>query len=693
MRPDQLPLLLVPGTPSVHPDGRHGVVALTRASFEADDYVGQLWRLDLVGAEPPRRLTRGHRDTAPQFSPDGRLLAFLRATPDARPQLFVAPASGGEAVRATDAKLGVGEFCWSPDSTKLAFVARVPDDGRYGTLDGVGAHAEDPRHLTGYQVQENGLGWTGDRRRQLFVVDAPDPAAEPPVTPVGRAARAAEGAAAPEPRLVPEARQLTQGDFDVSEPTFTAAGDAVLVTSARDEDADTHLRSAIHRVDVASGETTPVLNDPRLSFSGARPSGDGRWLFALGVDLGEDGRDFVAKNAAVYVADADRILRRDDPEDDDADDHAVGGVRRLTDPEDVEPDGPLAASGDDAVLVSRNVRGTNVLLRVDAGGGVVTLSPGSTSVRSYAAVPGGSDVLAIVADAGTPGEAALLSPGRQRRLTHWAASLREATTIVVPRELTATSPDGHPVHGWALVPEGEGPHPVLLCIHGGPYSSYGPAFFDEFQVYAEAGYAVVACNPRGSAGYGQAHGAAIRHDFGNLDAADVLAFLDHATATVEGLDAARVGIMGGSYGGYLTAWIIAHDHRWAGAIVERGFLDPASFLGSSDIGWFFMSAYNGPDLAEQNRQSPTLLAHEVRTPTLVLHSELDLRCPLAQALRYYTALKQAGVPAELLVFPGENHELSRSGTPWHRRQRFDAVLDWWRRWLPVSGEGGGPGQG
>ena len=141
--------------------------------------------------------------------------------------------------------------------------------------------------------------------------------------------------------------------------------------------------------------------------------------------------------------------------------------------------------------------------------------------------------------------------------------------------------------------------------------------------------------------------------------------------------------MRGSYGGYLTAWTIAHDHRFAGAIVERGFLDPASFLGASDIGWFFMPAYNGTDRAEQDRQSPTLLADQVTTPTFVVHSELDLRCPLGQALRYYTALKAAGVDTELLVFPGENHELSRSGTPWHRRQRFEAILDWWGRHLPV----------
>jgi dipeptidyl aminopeptidase/acylaminoacyl peptidase len=190
---------------------------------------------------------------------------------------------------------------------------------------------------------------------------------------------------------------------------------------------------------------------------------------------------------------------------------------------------------------------------------------------------------------------------------------------------------------------------------------------------------VVQCNPRGSAGYGRAHGLAIRHAMGTVDMADVLAFLDGAVAAFPQLDGARVGIMGGSYGGYLTAWTIAHDHRWAGAIVERGYLDPVNFVGTSDIGWFFSEAYTGSDAERIAAQSPMAHVGAVRTPTLVIHSEQDLRCPLEQAQRYFAALRRGGVEAEMLVFPGENHELSRSGSPWHRRQRFEAILHWWGR--------------
>jgi dipeptidyl aminopeptidase/acylaminoacyl peptidase len=184
---------------------------------------------------------------------------------------------------------------------------------------------------------------------------------------------------------------------------------------------------------------------------------------------------------------------------------------------------------------------------------------------------------------------------------------------------------------------------VLLNIHGGPFAQYTVALFDEAQVYAEAGYAVVMCNPRGSAGYGQAHGRSIKERMGTVDMQDVLAFLDGAVEKFSSLDQDAVGIMGGSYGGYLTAWTISQDHRFKAAIVERGFLDPVSFTGSSDIGWFFGGEYNGRSEELVAAQSPMAAIAAVRTPTLVIHSEDDLRCPVEQGQRYFTMLKQQGV--------------------------------------------------
>ncbi|MGM0386703.1 MAG: alpha/beta hydrolase family protein, partial [Actinomycetota bacterium] len=342
---------------------------------------------------------------------------------------------------------------------------------------------------------------------------------------------------------------------------------------------------------------------------------------------------------------------------------------------------PLVPFGRSGVLGVASVRGAGVLFEIEPDVGPRVLLGGHLVVTG-AAEAGGTVVVAYT-DPTTPGEVGAVVDGEVRALTDFAAPLRRATVTAPQREFTATASDGYPVHGWVYLPEGDGPHPVLLNIHGGPYAQYGWGWFDEAQVYAAAGYAVVQCNPRGSAGYGREHGLAIRHAMGTADRTDVLAFLDGAVAEF-GLDGARVGILGGSYGGYLTAWTIAHDHRFAAAIVERGYLDPVNFVGTSDIGWFFSDAYTGSDPERIAAQSPMAHVGAVRTPTLVLHSEQDLRCPLEQAQRYFAALLRGGVEAEMLVFPGENHELSRSGSPWHRKQRFDAILEWWGRHLPVG---------
>ena len=658
MQPENLDRLLSVSRPAVHPDG-WAVVSAVRPDFAADAYVGQLWRVPLEGGVP-HRITRGFRDTAPRLSPDGLLIGFLRATPDGPPQLAIVRAAGGEPMVITDRKLGVAEFAFTPDSGRIVFIAAVPGDGRYGTLDGVAAAAEDPRHITTLAFQLNGRGYTADQRTHVFVVDLPDPGDEPPVRPVGRAVR--KDAEAP---LVPAARQLTEGDFDHSEPVVT--GDSVIVVSARHEGRDADLRADLYRIDLETGAAT-LLTDPELIGTNLGAGSpvvlwDDLWFRA--ADLGPTGRDRVATNAAVWRMPA-----------------AGGTAVRLTEPAGFDFTHLEADPTDGVVLGILAERGTGVPVRFTPDGSWTRLSlPSGASVAELAGA--GGYAVASVTTPSSPGEVVVVGT-EPRRLTDFAARLHEVAMPLPARELIATSSDGAEVHGWVVVPEGEGPHPVLLNIHGGPFAAYGPSFFDEAQVYAAAGYAVVMCNPRGSSSYGEAHGAAIRGAFGDRDMADVLAFLDHALATVPGLDATRAGVMGGSYGGYLTAWIIAHEHRFAAAIVERGYLDPRSFVGASDIGWFFPHNHNTADSAVMDAQSPTLLAGQVTTPTLVLHSEQDLRCPLTQALRYSTELKLAGVETELLVFPGENHELSRSGRPWHRRQRFDAILEWWGRHLPVD---------
>ncbi|MCU1574369.1 MAG: peptidase [Micrococcaceae bacterium] len=672
MKIEHLPLLQSVSAPTLHPDGTRVVAAVTRPDLTADAYVGQLWEVPVEGGTL-RRLTRGFRDTAPQYSHNGELLAFLRAGPDGPAQLFFVEAGGGEPRQLTDAKLGVQSFDWSPDSQRIVYAARVPEEGRYGTVDGVPAGAEDARVITGYQFRMNGVGYTADKRLQLFVLEVPPVDAEPPVAPRGRARKALP---ADEPfSAVPPSRQLTDADADHTAPRFAPDGSTILFTAALHDGAEADLVSDVYLVPVDGGTPERLTNQGVPEYVGAAAatySADGRWLFHLASDLGTSGRDFVGRHTSLFVAEAAN----------------PANVRRLTDPASIdltENGDRLVTVGPDAVLVLDRSRGGVRLLRISADGQTQVLVDGPRLVLGVDAV--GETVAVSYTDGNTVGDLAVVAQGSDtslRPLTDFSAAFRNEAGVVPLHEVSYQAPDGYPVHGWLLLPEGPGPHPVLLNIHGGPFAQYGWGLFDEAQVYAAAGYAVLMCNPRGAAGYGLEHGKAIKEAMGTVDLDDVLAFLDGALAEHGELDNERLGVMGGSYGGYLTAWTIAHDHRFTAAIVERGYLDPVSFVGSSDIGWFFSNEYTGEDPDAIRAQSPMAVVDQVQTPTLVLHSEDDLRCPVEQAHRYYTALKMGGVPTELVVFPGENHELSRSGTPHHRKQRFEHILNWWSRYLPTE---------
>ena len=666
MRPTDIETLVQVGRPTIAPDGAFAIFATSRPSIEANRALSRLWRVDLP-AGSPRPLTRGSGDRAPQLSPSGDVVGFLRPDTDGRTQLFVVEASGGEPVQVTDRALGVMSFAWAPDGGSLVFVSPVGERGRYGDVDGLGPDAESPRRITGIRWHANGAGYIVDRPTHLFVVDTPDLDAEPLVSPAP--AVRPEGAPAPTVRVVPnEARALTSGELSYGSPVFAADGHGLFALVSEIERDRADLRSRVVEVSLdaaGASERVVVDRDANLTVDDliVTTAGD---LALLASSVGDSGTDFVAACIGLHV-------RRD------------GAWIPLTDPETIDlgdPGSHVTALADGSFLAQSRTRGRVQLIRVAADGTIEVLRD-DVEVTGHAATRDGATIVAAVADVTSFGELELVrfsGEGVGRRIT----ALGRTPIAAIPSEREVAGRDGYPVHGWVAVPEGEGPFPVILQIHGGPYAHYGVHLFDETQVLVAAGYAVVYANPRGSAGYGRAHGRSIRHRMGTVDFADVIDFLDAAIEADSRLDGSRVGVMGGSYGGYLTAWTIAHDHRFAAAIVERGFLDPVSFAGTSDIGSFFGDEYVGVDPVEIEAQSPMAAVSLVRTPTLVVHSELDFRCPLEQATRYYTALKRQGVDAEMLVFPGENHELTRAGSPRHRVERFEAVLDWWSRYLPTG---------
>ncbi len=638
VKPADIALLRLPGAPTLSPDGSRAVVAVSRADLDEDDYRSRLWLVDTSGETLPRPLTDGPRDSAPAWSPDGRWIAFLRAPAEGKPQLHVLPADLGDArAVSTDEQhpLGAGAPRWSPDSTRLAYSTRVPEQGRYGTEEKPAPDKEPPRRITRMWFRVDGTGFLLDRPEHVFVLD--------PFT---------DGAAPV---------QVTDGAFDDRQVSWLPDG-RLLFSSVRDASEYTDLHSDVYTCATDGSDLvrlTPGGQD--ADYPVALP--DGTVLFLAVTDLTDD--DFVGRNGAVWSVPADGSAK----------------PTRLTGPEhDLGPAAAgLVAAGDRVLAVTRN-RGAQELVAVGLDGRPEVLLGGARTVTG--AGYGGGTIVAAAAAATSAGE--LITIGRDEPLTDFGAEIAATGRLRPMQELTTTAPDGYPVHGWLVHPDPDrhpGPWPVLLAIHGGPHAQYGYTLFDEAQVYAGAGYAVVLGNPRGAAGYGEDHARAIKHRMGSVDADDLLALLDAALAT-DGVDATRVGVMGGSYGGFMTTWLAGHvGDRFKGAIIERAVTAWDSFLGSSDIGFTFGPQYVGTDPAAIAAQSPLTYADKIDLPVLIIHSEQDWRCPVEQAQRLFVALKMRGVPAELVLFPGEGHELSRSGLPSHRLARFEVVLDWWSRHL------------
>jgi dipeptidyl aminopeptidase/acylaminoacyl peptidase len=649
VKPDQITLLTVASGPALAADGTV-VVALTRPDTAADRYRGTLQIFQPNGSGA-RDLTFGPRDSAPVVSPDGHTVVFLRAAETGPAQLFSIDLRGGEPRALASHPLGAGVPVFSPAGDRIAYLAAVPEDGRYGTDPETPAEGEPPRRIDRLSYRRDATGFLLDRPQQVFVLEMASDA-----TPV----------------------QLTGESNITGRPVFLPDGRIGYPRAVTPDRPQT---------EIAVIASSPSAGEPGVGELLARTAGNadslvvgGSSLYYLGAEF--DGIDSPGHTQGLWSVPV-----------------AGGRPRRMTDAEIEVDGGSLPVVLDQAVLVAALDRGSvglrGVPLDADraVGSALSDVLVGRRVVTSFCARTtsgAGVTVAAIVADPGTPGELVTLAisvdgrpAGAETVGSDWAAGL--VTAGLAPMtEITATAPDGYPVHGFLVLPPGDGPHPVLLVVHGGPHAAYGWGLFDEAQVYASAGYAVVLPNPRGSAGYGHEHGRTVLGRLGSVDADDVLALLDAALERPD-CDAGRVGVMGGSYGGFMTSWLASHaPERFTAAISERAVNAWDSFAGSSDIGYYFAQAYTGPDRDSQWKASPLAYADEIDLPMLIIHSEHDWRCPIEQGQRLYAALKMRGAEVEMLLFPSEGHELSRSGRPRHRVQRFEAILQWWNRYLPVG---------
>jgi dipeptidyl aminopeptidase/acylaminoacyl peptidase len=644
MQPKDVYALVNAGDPRISPDGTRVAYTVTAIDEEASEYRSAIWVAPLDGSGEPRPFTSGEkRDTTPRWSPDGKWLAFAsnRGEEKTPANLYVIPAEGGEARKLTDLKEGVEAVEWSPDSSRIAFTSRVRDDAYEEEEERKRA----PRRFRRVFHKLDSVGWTGDRRKHLFVVDV-------------------DGGGP---------RQLTSGDFEHDSPAWSPDGTTLAFDGVRDEDWDTKLINRIYVVAADGGEPKAITGDEG-SYSEPSFSPDGRIAFRV---TAEDGT--YPHHSQLGVMDGDG-----------------GNLRLLTEsldrqtapyPEHREPlwDG-------DRLVFSIEDRGNVHLYAVPADGSAEPelLVGGEQALSGYDVRDG-----AIVYAASTHTTLREIYAGADgTRLTDVGRSFAGGRELVEPERYTAVSADGYEVDAWVVRPAGFEPgkkYPTLLSIHGGPFSQYATGFFDEFQTYAGAGYVVLFSNPRGGSGYSAEHGRAIRGPlndagpgWGAKDYEDLMAVVDTAVERFDFVDRERLGVIGGSYGGYMTSWIVGHTNRFKAAVSERAVNNLVSMFGSSDLFWIFERQFGGPlweDVQAYVDKSPSTYAQSIETPVLVLHSEQDLRCNIEQGEHLFTVLRLLGKDVEMVRFPAESHELSRAGSPIHRVQRFEAILEWFGRYL------------
>jgi dipeptidyl aminopeptidase/acylaminoacyl peptidase len=648
MRPEDVYALTSVGDPRLSPDGRRVAYVVSRIDREANAYRTAIWVAPLDGSGEPRQFTSGERsDHSPRWSPDGRRLAFVsnRDGDDekkAHGELYVMPANGGEARRLTDGKESVESIAWSPDSQRIAFARRVRDEAYEEEDD----RRRPPRRFDRLYFKLDSVGWTGDRRKHLFVVGL-------------------DGG---------DERQLTDGDCENDEPAWSSDGSRIVFASMRGERWDVEFVAALYELEVDAGGGEPRrLTQPDESAGSAAFSADGS-LIAY-VHTPEDGTSPHHSQIAVMRSDGSerRVL--------------TSSLDRQCAP---FPLGREPAWDGDRVVFAVEDGGNVHLYSVpgDGSGGPELLVGGEQSTGLYDVVDGELVYTASTHD--RPHE--LFARGE--RMTSVCDDFVEGHQLAEVERFTAASADGTEVDAWLVRPPGfdEGRrYPVLLTIHGGPFAQYGTGFFDEVQVYAGGGYCVLFSNPRGGSGYSEDWGRAIRGPggdagpgWGTVDYEDLMGVVDTALERFAFLDANRLGVLGGSYGGFMTSWIVGHSKRFKAALSERAVNHLVSAFGSSDIFWIFERQFGGPmceNVEEWLRMSPATYAREIETPLLVVHSENDLRCNIEQGEHLFTLLRLLGKEVELLRFPAESHELSRSGSPVHRVQRFEAVLDWFGRYL------------
>jgi len=549
--------------------------------------------------------------------------------------------NGGEARRITNLKNGVSLFRWSPDGTRLSVVSRIgPTDNRGDSRAGDNKDHSDVRHYKNTSYKFNDTGWFDNRRTHLWIVDV----------------------------KTGNAKQITEGnDWNDSDPQWSPDARRIAFVSNRTGKEYEENRNADVWVISAEGGQLTKISDHDEADNQPRWSPDGKWIAFTGEVHDRD-------HPKIWLA------------------PATGGVPSVLAANglDLIPGGLDWSDDGKSIYFETGVKGENHLFRAElATKSVAQVTHGPRGVRAVDFDFRGNRMVYLANDFQHLDDiyAADLKDGDARKLTNLNDSLWKQLQLANVERFTYKSADAWDVDAFFVKPVGwqEGrKYPLVLSIHGGPAGQYGVDWYHEFQVYAAKGYAVLFTNPRGSTGYGQKFERGIFGEWGGKDYQDIMNGLDAALKKYPWIDQDRMGVTGGSYGGFMTNWIVGHTDRFKAAVTLRSVSNFISDDGTRD-GAYGHSPDFGGDIFQKFDlywdRSPLKYARNVKTPTLILHSDNDYRVPIEQGEQWFRALKHFGVTTEIVFFPRENHNLTRTGEPKHLVESLNWQLYWFDRFL------------
>lgn len=650
--------LVFVGNPQISPDGSRVVFEARRMNGPKDRYDTDLYIVRTDGRGLTRVSRTGH-DSQPAWSPDSRVFAFVRGPQKKgeRPQIFTYTVATGAIKQITHLKDGAGSPVYSHDGKRVAFtvVHVAAPHAAYVNFKAAGFKPSkaqgksDIRIIHNLFFETNGAGFTYDAFPHIWVMNADGSGARA----LTSGSRFGEG----NPAWSPDDKTIAFNSLRYF-PVSGGPNDVYTIPSTG---------GAMHKLP-SSNPANYLLGYDRAGHL---------WYFTGGVSdpaefaamerTGQGGvQQIVAKNTTQF---GDSVL---------ADMGEPGGLC-----------GPFFAPGDAFAVANVEQPGYSALVKLNPATGALTKLTASGEAAECTMDARGRYVAYTLSDFTHPREVYVLdlSSGRSRRITGMNDAYLAGVLVSQPREFTVKDDAGFPVQAWfmpAVGPKAHGKRPTILDIHGGPQTQFGQTFFHEFQYLAGQGYNIVFADPRGSTGHGYAFEAALNAHWGEAMFDDVQRVMDRAT-TFPTVDANRLAVSGGSYGGYATLWVISHTDRYKTAIAERVVSNlsteqlDADFAGANGFGMYNTKYGFGPfwDPSSLNyAESPITFVKNVRTPLLILHSEEDTRTPIGQTVQEFTALKILGRTVEYVDVPGENHDLSRTGSPLHRVERLHILGDW-----------------